>query len=101
MAISEITVSDLKARFARGDRFILLDVREPEEFELCHIPGARLLPLSELSSRMGELDRTDEIILQCRSGKRSAKALGLLRQAGFVRLWNLKGGITAWLNEVG
>jgi len=99
--MSEISASELKARLARGDRFILLDVREPDEFERCHIPGARLLPLSELPSRISELNRTDEIILQCRSGKRSAEALGLLQQAGFARLWNLKGGIIAWLNEIG
>ncbi len=98
--IPEITVHDLKRKLDARDRFVLVDVREPFEWEIARIPGAKLIPLGELPSRMSELDSADEIVLQCKSGMRSAKALRLLQEAGFSKLHNLDGGITAWAEEI-
>jgi adenylyltransferase/sulfurtransferase len=99
-ALPEITVLALKAKLDRKEKFILVDVRERFEADICHIPGSTLIPLSEFASRINELDRADEIVLHCKSGVRSAKALRLLQDEGFAKLWNLAGGITAWSAEV-
>jgi sulfur-carrier protein adenylyltransferase/sulfurtransferase len=96
----EITPTELKAKLDRGDNFLLIDVREPNEFELCRIPTATLIPLGTIPQRMGELDPDAEIVVQCRSGKRSADALMFLQANGFTNLTNLKGGILAWADEV-
>ncbi len=98
--VPQISAQDLKARLDRKDRFVLLDVREPFEFDICRIPGSRLIPLGELPSRMSELDTADEIVIHCKSGVRSAKALRLLLKAGFSRLLNVDGGILAWAESV-
>lgn len=98
--VPTITVQDLKAKLDRGDKFKLIDVREPFEWDICRIPGATLIPLGQLPSRMSELDSADEIVLQCKSGGRSARALKLLQEAGFSKLNNLEGGITAWAEQV-
>lgn len=98
--VPTISAVDLKAKQGRGDRFVLLDVREPFEYDICRIPGARLIPLGELAARMSELDSADEIVLQCKSGMRSARALKLLQEAGFGKLLNLEGGILAWSETV-
>ena len=82
--MQEISVRELKAKMDRGDGFTLLDVREPYEWEIAHIPGAKLMPLGEVAQRMGELDPAQGIVLQCHSGIRSAQALTLLQQAGFT-----------------
>ena len=95
-----ISAAQLKSKFDQGERFVLLDVREPFEFDICRIPGARMIPLGELPSRMSELDSADEIVLQCKTGVRSARALKLLQEAGFGKLWNLEGGIAAWSDTV-
>ena len=78
----------------------LIDVREPHEYEISRIPGAELIPLGELPSRMHELDSTEDIVLQCKSGARSMQALEQLRDAGFKRLKNLQGGINAYARQV-
>jgi len=98
--VPAITATELKAKQDRGDSFVLLDVREPFEYDICRIPGSRLIPLGQLPSRMRELDSADEIVLQCKTGGRSARALKLLQEAGFGKLANLEGGITAWSDEV-
>ncbi len=95
-----ISVQDLKARQDRGDAFVLVDVREKFEHEICRIPGSTLIPLPELPSRMSELDSADEIVLHCKSGVRSAKALKLLKEAGFSKIWNVTGGIEAWADDI-
>ena len=95
-----ISAKEVKAKLDRGDKFVLLDVREPYEWDICRIPGARLIPLGQLPARLSELDSADDIVLQCKSGMRSAKALHLLQEAGFGKLANLEGGILAWSNEV-
>jgi adenylyltransferase/sulfurtransferase len=96
----DVSVRDVRDRLGRGDDFVLLDVREPHEWEIAHIDGATLLPLSELPSRMHELDSAREIVLHCHHGVRSMRALEALRGAGFRKLRNVRGGIDAWSREV-
>ena len=97
---SDITPNDLKEWLDRGEEIFILDVREPHEFEICRIPGSKLIPLDQLQSRVGELDRDSHVVAHCRSGVRSAKAVKLLRDAGFPRVENLAGGILAWSDDV-
>lgn len=100
--VPEITPAELKERLDRGDRLTIIDVREPHEWEIGNLAahGARLIPLGELPERVGEIDADEEIVLQCRSGARSAKALEFLRRHGYERLLNLQGGILRWSDEV-
>lgn len=100
MQVPTIEARELKAKLDRKEPFVLIDVREPYEYEICHIPGSRLIPLGELPARLSELDSADDIILQCKSGARSARALHILQEAGFKKLSNLEGGITAWAEQV-
>ena len=99
-AIPEITPVELKGMIDRGAPFRLVDVREPHEFDICRIPGSVLIPLGELPARMSELDSADEIVVHCRSGVRSGRAVEFLMRAGFRRIHNLQGGILAWSDEV-
>src|SRR5579884_1821295 len=96
----EITVRELKERMDRGEALTIIDVREPHEYAIARIPGTRLIPLGQVAERAVELDPNAEIILHCRSGKRSAGALNQLKARGFKRLKNLKGGILAWSEEI-
>jgi molybdopterin/thiamine biosynthesis adenylyltransferase/rhodanese-related sulfurtransferase len=100
LAVPTISVNELKAKIDRKDPFVLVDVREPFEYEICKINGSRLIPLGELPARLSELDSADEIVLQCKSGARSAKALKVLREAGFRKLHNLQGGILSWADTI-
>jgi molybdopterin/thiamine biosynthesis adenylyltransferase/rhodanese-related sulfurtransferase len=97
--VPEITPRELKARLDHGDDIYILDVREPHEYQICNI-GGHLIPLGEIARRVHELDSSREIVAHCRSGKRSAEASEFLRKAGFRKIWNLKGGILAWSDEV-
>ena len=97
---SDIAPRDLKEWLDRGEEIFILDVREPHEFEICQIPGSTLIPIGQLQSRVGELDRDSHIVAHCRSGVRSAKAVKLLREAGFPSVENLAGGILAWSDDV-
>jgi adenylyltransferase/sulfurtransferase len=97
--IPEITPRELKSRLDRGDNLFILDVREPHEYQICNLQG-HLIPLGDLPRRVSELDSSREIVAHCRSGKRSADAVQFLQQAGFKKIWNLKGGILAWSDEV-
>ena len=99
VSVPEITPKELKARLDRGDDLLILDVREPHEYQIANLQGY-LIPLSDLPRRVNELDSSREIVAHCRSGKRSADAVDFLRQAGFRKIWNLKGGILAWSDEV-
>jgi adenylyltransferase/sulfurtransferase len=96
----EIGARELADRLERGEHLRLVDVREPHELEISHIPGAELMPLGSLAAQMHQLDSAEEIVLFCKSGSRSARALELLAGAGFRKLKNLKGGINAWATEV-
>lgn len=99
-AVPTIGVTELKRKLDAKENFLLLDVREPYEFDIARIPGAKLIPLGELPSRMSELDSAQEIALQCKTGRRSAQALRALQEAGFSKLVNVTGGIEAWANEI-
>ena len=96
----EIAARDLHARMAGGEAVTLVDVREPHEAAIARIAGATLIPLGTLPARIAELDRAKEIVLLCHHGQRSQRALELLRQSGFAKLKNLRGGIDAWSREV-
>jgi rhodanese-related sulfurtransferase len=100
MTSDEIGVDELKERMDRGEAPPILGVREPQEFEICRIPGAVLIPMRELPSRLNELDRSTELVVHCRSGVRSANATLWLRTQGFVRVRNLTGGILEWIDKV-
>ena len=96
----EIDPVEVKSKMERGDRFVLIDVREPHEYQICRIPNARLIPLGELPKRVHELDSAEEIVAHCKSGMRSGKAVDFLKTAGFRKVKNLKGGILAWSDKV-
>ena len=91
-----IAPSELKEKLDARDRPELLDVREPWEFELTRIEGSRLVPMGELSARVGELDPTAETVVICHHGSRSAYVANALAQAGFARVLNLEGGLDAY-----
>ncbi|MGH9434862.1 MAG: molybdopterin-synthase adenylyltransferase MoeB [Terriglobia bacterium] len=99
-SVPEITPVELKQLMDSGRAPVLIDVREPHEFQICRIPGSTLIPLGDVPARMNELDSADDIVVHCRSGARSAKAVGLLMKSGFRKIKNLKGGILAWSDEV-
>ena len=96
---NEITVTELKRLIDKGG-VNLIDVREPHEYEICRIQGSKLIPVSEVPNRVNEFNLTDEYIFHCHTGVRSAWAVSLLRQLGFKKVKNLKGGIDAWADEV-
>jgi molybdopterin/thiamine biosynthesis adenylyltransferase/rhodanese-related sulfurtransferase/molybdopterin converting factor small subunit len=95
----DIDPVEVKAKIDRGDKFTLIDVREPHEYQICSIPTAKLIPLGQLPQHLDELDRDIEIVAHCKSGMRSARAVDLLQKAGF-RARNMKGGILAWSDKV-
>jgi adenylyltransferase/sulfurtransferase len=97
---SEIEVTEVKEKSDRGDKFVLIDVREPHEHQICNIAAAKLIPLGEIGKRLGELDLEADIVIHCKSGMRSARACGILRAAGFKHVRNMKGGILAWSDQV-
>ena len=98
-SVPEMTAKQLKSRLDRGDDLFILDVREPHEYQICNLQGY-LIPLGDLPKRVSELDSSREIVAHCRSGKRSAEAVEFLKKTGFRKIWNLKGGILAWSDEV-
>ena len=99
--VEEISATELKKKLDDGDDFQLIDVRQPDEFAFAKIEGAKLIPLGAIISRMDELDPNKEVVVQCKMGGRSARAIEALRSAGYTGpLKNLRGGITAWSNEV-
>jgi sulfur-carrier protein adenylyltransferase/sulfurtransferase len=98
--VAEVVPMKLKGELDSGAKVLLLDVREPHEYELCHIEGAKLIPLGELEKRMGELDKGVETVVYCHVGVRSAAAVELLSSQGFKKARNLRGGIQAWADEV-
>lgn len=101
-SIPQITPIELQARLDNGDNLFILDVREPHEWNISNLShlGAVLIPKGEVIERMNELDTAQEIVVQCRSGARSADIVGELQQHGFKKLWNLDGGINRWAREV-
>jgi adenylyltransferase/sulfurtransferase len=98
--VPEITPREVAERLARGDDFDLIDVREVHEEAIARIEGARLIPLGAFEEQIPSFDRTRDIVVSCRSGQRSAKAVRKLQAAGFTRVWNLSGGILRWSDDV-
>jgi len=96
----EIEVTEVKEKLDRGDNFVLIDVREPHEYQICNIPGAKLVPLGQVPQRLDEFDKSADIVIHCKSGMRSAKACGIMKAAGFEHVRNMKGGILAWSDQV-
>jgi molybdopterin/thiamine biosynthesis adenylyltransferase/rhodanese-related sulfurtransferase len=97
---AEMTVEELKSRMDASDAPFILDVRNPEEYQICRIAGSKLIPLPELPQRVHELDSAREMVVHCKSGLRSAKAVQFLSQMGFKKIKNLKGGIMAWAERI-
>ena len=97
--VPEIQPEELKRRLDAKEDIFVLDVREPHEYQICNIHG-HLIPLGDLPTRVHELDSSREIVVHCKSGARSAKAVGFLRQSGFKRATNLAGGILAWAERI-
>jgi adenylyltransferase/sulfurtransferase len=98
-SIQDMTPEELKQRLDAGDDLFVLDVREPNEYQICNL-GGHLIPLNDLPKRVSELDASREIVVHCKMGGRSAKAVDFLKQAGFTRVHNLAGGINAWSERV-
>ncbi len=96
----DITPEQLKRRIDAGENLFVLDVRNPNEFAICRIPGTVLVPLPELPSRFAEVPKDREVIVHCKSGMRSAKAIEFLKAQGYTRLVNLTGGVLGWAEKV-
>jgi molybdopterin/thiamine biosynthesis adenylyltransferase/rhodanese-related sulfurtransferase len=97
--VPEITVRELKEKLDNGQNVSVLDVREPHEYEVANI-DARLIPLGELPERLIELEKDETLAVHCKTGARSARAVQLLKEAGFQNVYNVRGGITAWSEEI-
>ncbi|MFM7841401.1 MAG: rhodanese-like domain-containing protein [Nitrospira sp.] len=95
-----ITVQELKQRMDQGDKIVLVDVREPWEYQTAKIPGSILIPLATLPQSLDKLDKNAEIVCQCHLGMRSADATAFLSQQGFKSVKNLVGGIEAWSTQI-
>lgn len=99
MSVKQLTVTALKKRLEQDEIPLLLDVREPYEFQYASITGSLLIPLQHIPQRLGELNRDRDIVVVCHHGMRSQQAAQYLTQAGFTRVANLSGGIDAWSCE--
>ncbi len=97
---STITATELKAMFDRGEDFMLLDVREPGEYEIVKIPGSTLIPLAQVPGKLSELPQDKPVVVYCKVGPRSAEALALLKGAGFASAKHVQGGVLAWATQV-
>jgi adenylyltransferase/sulfurtransferase len=95
-----LTARELKAELDRGEKVVIVDVREPQEFQINRLPGSILIPLGDLPKRYVELDPNANLVMQCKSGMRSAKAQAFLREKGFTRVRNLTGGVLGWIDQV-
>jgi adenylyltransferase/sulfurtransferase len=98
--IHEISATELAARITRGDDFDLVDVREPAEWAIARIEGARLVPLATIADASADWDRSREVVLYCKSGVRSMHAAEQLARNGFTNVTNVAGGIVGWTNDV-
>jgi sulfur-carrier protein adenylyltransferase/sulfurtransferase len=96
----DMSVRELKARMDRGEAPRLIDVREPHEHAICSIPGAELIPAAQFIQRLGEFEPTAEIVVHCRSGSRSGRAVEMMKARGFTNARNLAGGVLAWIDQV-
>lgn len=99
--MNEITATELKKLIDDGEDIQIVDVREQNEFDFCRIPNTNLIPLGQVLQRMDEFDESKTVIVHCKMGGRSARAIEALKHSGYTgNLVNLHGGILAWSNEV-
>jgi len=98
-AIPEMTVQQLRDKLKAKDDFVLIDVREPHEHQICNLPAAKLIPLGTIAGRLSEFDSKRTYVVHCKMGGRSAQAVDIMRQAGLKAI-NVKGGILAWAREI-
>lgn len=98
--MNEIDCLALKARLDQGDELLLLDVREPWEYEICHIEGSTPIPMKEVPGRMEELEEAEQVVVICHHGMRSAQVASFLARSGMAEVMNLAGGIDAWARTV-
>lgn len=98
-AEADTAPQEVATRLQQGENLLILDVREPDEYQAGHVPGSTLVPLNQLALRLDELPRDRPIVAMCRSGNRSGVATGMLKRAGFADVVNLKGGILAWQKQ--
>lgn len=98
--VPQITVHQLKKWMESDEEFLLVDVREPDEYAACCIEGSRLIPLRQIAHRVGELDKSVKTVVMCRSGGRSAQAAEFMIACGFTDVVNLQGGILAWSDAI-
>jgi len=98
--IDEISCQELKKKIEDNESFMLLDVREEDEYETCHLEKSHLIPLDTLAEKMNTLDKNKEIVVYCKMGGRSAQACLFLKENGFVGVKNLAGGIRQWALEI-
>lgn len=98
--VPEITVEDLKSLMGKKEEFFLLDVREPDEFEFARIPGAHLIPLGQVPDRLAEIPKDKPVVVHCKSGVRSARAVAFLIRSGYTLVANLADGIDAWSERI-
>ena len=97
--MKEKTVTELKAMMDRGDDFQLIDVREPHEYDICNLKGT-LIPMGEVPDHLDEISKDKLVVVHCRSGARSGRIIDYLESQGYQNLYNLKGGILAWADEI-
>ncbi len=100
MAFQQWLSVDVKERMKSGTPLQIIDVREPYEFEDGHIPGAKLIPLAQLQTRLDEIDKSEETVVVCHSGARSGVACDFLERVGYGNVRNLMGGMSAWDGQV-
>jgi adenylyltransferase/sulfurtransferase len=98
--VPEISVTEYKERLDSGDDLLLLDVRDPHEWEITAIDGSLRIPMSDILEHMGELDTARELVVHCKTGVRSGKVVEMLISHGYTKLHNLRGGIIAWAEEI-
>ena len=98
--LNEISVQNLKLKLDHQEDFVLIDVREPEEYALCHIQTAQLIPLDRIADKLKDLDKDKTYVLMCRSGARSGVATQLFLENGFINVCNLVGGINQWAADI-
>ncbi|HEY5604389.1 MAG TPA: rhodanese-like domain-containing protein [Gammaproteobacteria bacterium] len=99
--MQSITVTQLKERLEhRIEKPLLLDVREPWEFAICHIDGSRLIPMQQIPGALNDLDNEQEIVVVCHTGVRSLRVCYFLQQQGFTKVLNLSGGVHAWATTI-
>jgi rhodanese-related sulfurtransferase len=96
----DMTVTELSSRMDAGSPPVIIDVREPPEIRICSIPGSIPIPMADLPSRLADLDPKAEVVVYCKSGGRSSRAVAWLHERGFIRARNLTGGVLAWIDQV-